>query len=124
MKKLNVALIGYKFMGKAHSYALLATPFFFKTGIEPVRKVLVGRHAGPLRQAAQDFGWEEYATDWREVVRRPDIDIVDIATPPNTHAEIAIAAAEAGKHIFCEKPFTVTVEEAERTLGRRRSVPG
>ena len=55
MKKLNVALIGYKFMGKAHSYALLATPFFFKTGIEPVRKVLVGRHAGPLRQAAAGF---------------------------------------------------------------------
>ena len=116
VKKLNVALIGYKFMGKAHSYALLATPFFFKTGIEPVRKVLVGRHAGPLKQAAQDFGWEECATDWREVVRRPDIDVVDIATPPNTHAEIAIAAAEAGKHIFCEKPFTVTVEEAQRAL--------
>ena len=64
----------------------------------------------------EDFGWEEYATDWREVVRRPDIDVVDIATPPNTHAEIAIAAAEAGKHIFCEKPFTVTVDEAERAL--------
>jgi len=116
MKKLNVALIGYKFMGKAHSYGLLATPFFFKTGVEPVRKVLVGRHAGPLEQAARDFGWEEFATDWREVVRRPDIDVVDIATPPSTHAEIVIAAAEAGKHIFCEKPFTVTVEEAQRAL--------
>lgn len=116
MQKLNIALIGYKFMGKAHSYALMATPFFFKTGIEPCRKVIVGRHEGPLRQAAQDFGWEEISTDWREVVRRPDIDVIDIATPPNTHAEIAIAAAEAGKHIFCEKPFTVTVDEAQRTL--------
>jgi predicted dehydrogenase len=116
VKKLNVAMIGYKFMGKAHSYALMSTPFFFKTGIEPVRKVIVGRHEGPLKQAAEDFGWEEYSTDWREVIRRPDIDVVDIATPPNTHAEIAIAAAEAGKHIFCEKPFTVTVAEAERTL--------
>ena len=103
-------------MGKAHSYALMATPFFFKTGIEPVRKVIVGRHEAPLKQAARDFGWEEYSTDWREVVARPDIDVVDIATPPSTHAEIAIAAAKAGKHIFCEKPFTATVEEAERTL--------
>jgi predicted dehydrogenase len=116
MKKLSVALIGYKFMGKAHSYGLMACPFFFKTGIEPVRAVIVGRHEGPLRQAAQDFGWREWSTDWRETVRRPDIDVVDIASPPNTHAEIAIEAARAGKHIFCEKPFTVTVAEAERAL--------
>jgi predicted dehydrogenase len=116
MKQLNIALIGYKFMGKAHSYALMACPFFFKHGIEPVRKVIVGRHAEPLKQAAADFGWAEWSTDWRTVVNRPDIDVVDIATPPSTHAEIAIAAAQAGKHIFCEKPFTVTVEEAERAL--------
>jgi predicted dehydrogenase len=116
VKTLNVALIGYKFMGKAHSYALMATPFFFKTGINPVRKVIVGRSEGPLKQAAADFGWDEHSTDWREVVARVDIDVIDIATPPCTHAEIAIAAAEAGKHIFCEKPFTVTVEEARRVL--------
>jgi predicted dehydrogenase len=67
-----------------------------------------------LQKAAETFGWEEHSTDWREVVRRPDIDAVSIVTPPNTHAEIAIAAAEAGKHIFCEKPFTVTVEEAQQ----------
>jgi predicted dehydrogenase len=116
MKRLNIALIGYKFMGKAHSYGLMACPFFFKHGIEPVRKVIVGRHAEPLAQAAAAFGWEESSTDWRAVVRRPDIDVVDIATPPSSHAEIAIEAARAGKHIFCEKPFTVTVEEAERVL--------
>lgn len=116
MKKLNFAMIGHGFMGKAHSYALLATPFFFKTGIEPVRRVIVGRNPERLRQAAETFGWEEHSTDWREVVRRPDIDAVSIVTPPNTHAEIAMAAAEAGKHIFCEKPFTVTVEEAQQTL--------
>ncbi|MCX6907313.1 MAG: Gfo/Idh/MocA family oxidoreductase, partial [Verrucomicrobia bacterium] len=87
-----------------------------KTGIEPVRKVIVGRHPAPLKQAAADFGWEECATDWREVVRRPDIDVVDIASPPNTHAEIVIEAARAGKHIFCEKPFTVTVAEASQAL--------
>ena len=116
MRKLSFAMIGHGFMGKAHSYALLATPFFFKTGIEPVRRVIVGRNPGPVKQAAETFGWEEYATDWREVVRRPDIDAVAIVTPPNTHAEMAIAAAEAGKHILCEKPLTVTVEEARRTV--------
>lgn len=115
MKKLNFAMIGHGFMGKAHSYALMATPFFFRTGLEPVRKVIVGRNAEKAKQAAQLFGWDEYSCDWQEVVRRPDIDAVVIVTPPNTHSAIAIAAAEAGKHIFCEKPFTITVEEAERT---------
>ncbi len=116
MRKINIALIGYKFMGKAHSQGLMDCPFFFKTGIEPVRKVIVGRHEAPLRQAAENFGWEEYSTDWHEVVRRPDIDVVDIASPPNTHAEIAIEAARAGKHVFCEKPFTVSLAEAEKAL--------
>jgi predicted dehydrogenase len=116
MRQLNVALIGYKFMGKAHSYALMAAPFFFKHGIQPVRKVICGRNEKLVKQAAADFGWAEYATDWREVVSRPDIDMVDIASPPNTHSEIAVAAAEAGKHIFCEKPFAVTVAEAEQAL--------
>ena len=115
-RKLNIALLGYKFMGKAHSYALLATPFFFKTGIEPVRKVICGRSEGPLKQAAEDFGWEEFSTDWRATVHRDDIDAVSIVTPPATHAEMAIEAARAGKHIFLEKPFTVTVREAEQTL--------
>jgi predicted dehydrogenase len=116
MKQLNVALIGYKFMGKAHSSALMEYPFFFKDGVQPVRKVIVGRHGTPLKQAAADFGWEEYSTDWRAVVNRPDIDVVDIATPPSSHAEMVIEAARAGKHIFCEKPFTSTLEEADRAL--------
>ena len=116
MRKLNFALLGYKFMGKAHSYALLATPFFFKTGIQPVRKVICGRHERPLRQAAEDFGWEEYSTDWRETVRRDDIAAVSIVTPPSVHAEMVIEAARAGKHIFCEKPFTVTTNEAREAL--------
>ena len=116
MKKLNFAMVGHGFMGKAHSYALLATPFFFNTGIEPVRKVIVGRSEQKAKQAADSFGWEEYSTDWREAVCRPDIDAVSIVTPPNTHAAIAIAAANAGKHIFCEKPFTIGVGEAESAL--------
>lgn len=92
----------------------MATPFFFKTGIEPVRKVICGRHEGPLKQAADDFGWEEHSTDWRETVRRDDIDVVSIVTPPASHAEMAVEAARAGKHIFCEKPFTVAEAEAEQ----------
>jgi predicted dehydrogenase len=94
----------------------MACPFFFKNGIEPVRKVIVGRNEAPLKQAAADFGWEEYSTDWRAVVNRPDIDVIDIASPPNTHSEIAIEAARAGKHIFCEKPFTISVEEGRCAL--------
>jgi len=119
-RKLNIALLGHGFMGKAHSYAYLATPFFFNTGILPVRKVIWGPVEGPVRQAAEAFGFEEYSTDWRAVVRRPDVDVVDIVTPPSTHAEMAVAAAEAGKHIFCEKPFVLSVEEAERTLSAVR----
>jgi predicted dehydrogenase len=115
-RKINIALLGHGFMGKAHSYALLATPFFFKTGIEPVRKVVWGPVEGPVKQAAEAFGFEEYSTDWRAVLQRPDIDVVDIVTPVSAHAEMAIAAAEAGKHVFCEKPFTLTVKEAQRAV--------
>ena len=115
-RKLNVAMLGHGFMGKAHSFALMATPFFFKTGIEPVRKVIFGPVEGPAKQAAETFGWEEYSTDWREVVNRPDIDMVSIVTPTGLHAEMAIEAAKAGKHIFCEKPFTANAEEARAVV--------
>ncbi|MDH7570944.1 MAG: Gfo/Idh/MocA family oxidoreductase [Armatimonadota bacterium] len=111
-KKLNVALIGYKFMGKAHSNAFRQAPVFFDLELEPVMKVLVGRDEAGVKAAAQKFGWESYATDYREVVNRPDIDLVDIVTGNTSHAEIAIAAAKAGKHVFCEKPLAMTVEEA------------
>jgi predicted dehydrogenase len=116
VKDINFAMIGHGFMGKAHSYALLATPFFFESGIQPVRKVICGRNPVTLQAAAENFGWEETSTDWRATIQRDDIDAVTIVTPPNTHAEIIVAAAEAGKHIFCEKPFTATVEQAEHAL--------
>lgn len=119
-KQLNIALLGHGFMGKAHSYGYLATPFFFDTGRVPVRKVIWGPEEKPLRQAAERFGWEEYSTDWRSIVARPDIDVVDIVTPPSMHAEMIVAAAQAGKHVFCEKPFTVTVAEAEAALAAVR----
>ncbi|MBI3948353.1 MAG: Gfo/Idh/MocA family oxidoreductase [Armatimonadetes bacterium] len=115
-KKLNVALIGYKFMGKAHSNAFRQAPAFFDLDAEPVMKVLVGRDAAGVKAAAEKMGWEGYATDYREVVSRPDIDLVDITTGNTSHAEIAIAAAKAGKHVFCEKPLAMSVAEASEML--------
>jgi predicted dehydrogenase len=116
MQEINVALIGYKFMGKAHSYAIDNAPFFFKDGVKPIKKVIVGRTEHLVKQAADEFGWEEYATDWREVIHRDDIDVIDIATPTDSHLEIALEAAKAGKHIFCEKPLGMNANEAKQML--------
>jgi predicted dehydrogenase len=116
MAHLNVALIGYAFMGRAHSNAYRQVGRFFSPKYLPRMKVLVGRTAGSVKAAAEQLGWEEAATDWREVIRRKDIDIVDIATPGDSHAEIAIEAAKAGKVVFCEKPLANTVKEAEKML--------
>ncbi len=116
MKTLNIAMIGYRFMGKAHSFAFGNTPFFFDRDINPVKKVICGRNEPMVRDAAGQFGWEAYETDWRKVVNRPDIDIVDIATPPVNHCEIALAAIANGKHVFCEKPLAMNADEARRML--------
>ncbi|MHB0874694.1 MAG: Gfo/Idh/MocA family protein [Anaerolineae bacterium] len=112
MRKLNVALIGYKFMGKAHSNAWQSAPRFFDLPAEPVLKVVCGRHSGPLQAFARRWGWQEAETDWRRAVERPDIDVVDIALPTYLHHDVAIAAAEAGKHIFCEKPVALSSGQA------------
>ena len=116
MRTLNVAIIGTKFMGKAHSNAWLNAPRFFDMGIKPVLKVACGRDEADLNAFAANWGWEETETDWRRVLERDDVDIVDISVPTYLHHDIAIAAAEAGKHIFCEKPFAVTLEEAQEML--------
>jgi predicted dehydrogenase len=113
-QRLNVALLGTKFMGKAHSHAWSSAGKFFDLPAEPVLKVAVGRDKASLDEFAARWGWEETATDWKQVVARPDIDIVDIATPTALHCEMAVAAAEAGKQIFCEKPLALDVAEAER----------
>jgi len=113
-RRLNVALIGTKFMGKAHSHAWSSAAKFFDLPAEPVLKVAVGRDRPALTEFADRWGWEETATDWREVIRRPDVDVVDIATPTALHCEMAVAAAEAGKQIFCEKPLAIDVAQAER----------
>ncbi|NQW48727.1 MAG: Gfo/Idh/MocA family oxidoreductase, partial [Planctomycetes bacterium] len=111
-KRLNVALIGTKFMGKAHSHAWSSVAKFFDLPAEPVLKVAVGRDRESLESFANRWGWEEIATDWRAVIARDDIDIVDIATPTALHCEMAVAAARAGKHIFCEKPLALNVAQA------------
>lgn len=112
MRTMNVAIFGTKFMGKAHSNAWLNAPRFFDMGIKPVLKVAVGTDPESTAQFAERWGWEESETDWRKVVTRPDIDIIDISTPTYLHHEMAMAAAENGKHIFLEKPFSITLAEA------------
>jgi predicted dehydrogenase len=116
-RKLNVALIGYDFMGRAHSNAWRqAARFFNDIPLDPVLKVVVGRTEAKVVEARERLGFEQHSTSWQEVLARPDIDAVDICTPGDSHAEIAIAAAEAGKAILCEKPLANTVGEAERML--------
>ncbi|MFB7638929.1 Gfo/Idh/MocA family protein [Peribacillus butanolivorans] len=112
--EVRIGMIGYQFMGKAHSHAYRDIPFFFKTNAKPVLKAISGRNEEALKEAAEDMGWESYETDWRKLIERDDIDVIDIVTPNHTHAEIAIAAAEAGKHIITEKPLALTLEEAKR----------
>lgn len=112
MKTMNVAIIGTKFMGKAHSNPWLNAPRFFDMEIKPILKVACGRNEADLKDFAQRWGWEETETDWRKVVERDDIDIIDISVPTYLHHEIAVAAAKAGKHIFLEKPFAITLDEA------------
>jgi predicted dehydrogenase len=104
------------FMGKAHSNAYRQVAPFFSPRLTPRLKVICGRTRSNVEAAAREYGWDEAATDWEEVIARKDIDIVDVATPGDLHAPIAIAAARAGKVVFCEKPLANTVAEADRML--------
>jgi predicted dehydrogenase len=112
-RSLRVAMIGHGFMGAAHSQGWRTAPRFFDLPLTPRMSVVVGRDPAATQRAADAWGWESSATGWREVIARDDIDVVDIVTPGDTHAEIAIAALEAGKHVLCEKPLANTVAEAE-----------
>ncbi|MFF1828387.1 Gfo/Idh/MocA family protein [Paenarthrobacter sp. NPDC058040] len=111
-RPLGVAAIGYAFMGKAHSNAWRNVASFFDVPAFE-QKVLVGRDATQVAEAAAKYGWAESATDWRDVIDRDDIDIIDICAPGWMHAEIAIAALQAGKHVLVEKPLANTLAEAE-----------
>jgi predicted dehydrogenase len=113
---LNIGLIGYAFMGKAHSNAWRQVRAFFSPRLEPRLKVICGRDRAKTQEAAHRYGWDEVATEWQDVIARKDIDLIDICTPGDSHAEIAIAAAAAGKAVFCEKPLANTTAEAESML--------
>jgi len=110
---LSVGMVGYAFMGAAHSQAWRTAPRFFDLPLEPATTVVCGRDAARVAEAADRLGWAEAETDWRRLLERDDIDLIDICTPGDTHAEIAIAALDAGKHVLCEKPLANTVAEAE-----------
>ncbi|PZE20412.1 Gfo/Idh/MocA family protein [Paenibacillus xerothermodurans] len=109
-------MIGYKFMGKAHSHAYRDVPFFFDVPAVPVLQAIAGRDEAGVQAAASRMGWLSHETDWRRLIERKDIDLIDIVTPNYMHAEMAIAALEAGKHVLCEKPLAMSADQAKRML--------
>lgn len=121
---LGVAVIGYSFMGKAHSNAWRNVGAFFPDTPAVAQRVLVGRDEQAVGRAAARYGWAESATDWRSVLERDDIDIVDICTPGHLHAELGLAALAAGKHVLMEKPLANSVEEAERLVAAADEAAG
>lgn len=111
-KTLRVGLIGYQFMGKAHSNAYRQLNHFFSLPYQIEMATICGRNEEGVKSAAELYGWKNYETDWRKVVDDPNIDVIDISTPGDSHCEIAVAAANAGKMVFCEKPIANTLAEA------------
>ena len=112
-KKLNVGIIGYGFMGRTHSNAFRTVNNFFDLEYEPVLKAVCARDGGKAKAFAEQWGYESVETDWKKLIARKDIDLIDIASPNNTHARIAEAAAAAGKMILCEKPLAMNGPQAE-----------
>jgi predicted dehydrogenase len=116
MKPLRIGIIGYGFMGRTHSNAFKQVSQFFDLEYKPVLQAVCARDAGKAKAFAQQWGYQSVETDWRKLIERDDIDVIDIAAPNNVHAEIAIAAAKAGKAILCEKPLAMTGPEAEKMV--------
>ncbi len=115
-RSVRVGMIGYQFMGRAHSHAYHDVARFFPLDVEPEKAVICGRDRAGVEAARERLGWQESETDWRRVVERDDVDLIDVCTPNNRHAEIAIAAAEHGKHVLCEKPLAMNLAEARSML--------
>ena len=116
MKPLNVGMLGYGFMGRAHSNAYLQVGHFFERETRPVLKACSGRNKEKLEAFAGAWGYESMETDWRKLVERDDVDLVDVCVPNVMHHDVVIAAAEAGKMIVCEKPLAMNAAEAEAML--------
>ncbi|MEV3988049.1 Gfo/Idh/MocA family oxidoreductase [Streptomyces sp. NPDC049837] len=112
-RTIGIGMVGYAFMGAAHSQGWRTVGRVFDLPLRPVLAAVCGRDAAAVRAAADKHGWAAAETDWRDLVVRDDVDVVDICTPGDSHAEIAVAALEAGKHVLCEKPLANTVAEAE-----------
>jgi predicted dehydrogenase len=113
---VGVAVIGYGMMGRAHAYAYTLAPRIRPLPVTPRLRVITGRDAEAVERAAGAYGFDSWSTDWREAVERDDVEIVDVCTPPGTHAEIAEAAAAAGKAVLCEKPLALDYPQAARAL--------
>ncbi|MFF3403651.1 Gfo/Idh/MocA family protein [Streptomyces sp. NPDC002659] len=122
--RLGIGMVGYAFMGAVHSQGWRTVGRVFDLPFEPHLAAVCGRNRQAARAAADKLGWASAETDWRDLIRRDDIDLVDICTPGESHAEIAIAALDAGKHVLCEKPLANTVEEAEAMAAAAARSPG
>ncbi|TMR92503.1 Gfo/Idh/MocA family protein [Nonomuraea basaltis] len=120
---IGVGMVGYAFMGRVHSQAWRSVGAFFDLPLAPRMAVLAGRSKERTEAAAAQLGWAGVETDWRELVKRDDVQIVDICTPGDSHAEIAVAALAAGKHVICEKPLATTVAEAEAMVRAAAAAP-
>ncbi|MCP4397877.1 MAG: Gfo/Idh/MocA family oxidoreductase [bacterium] len=116
MKAINIGLIGYRGIGKVHSHSYRNVSAFFDINVTPIPKVLCGQDEEAAEQSAKAYGWEEWSTDWQEVVQRGDIDLIAICTPNYLHSRIALEAAKAGKAIICEKPLASSLSEAIEML--------
>lgn len=120
MAEIGVGMVGYKFMGRTHSNAYRQVARFFDVDPQPRMVALAGRDEASVKGAAEELGWESYVTDYRGLIERDDIQLVDVASPGFTHKEIVVAALEAGKHVLCEKPLANTLEEAQEMLTAAR----
>jgi predicted dehydrogenase len=118
--EIGVGLVGYKFMGRAHSNAYRQLPRFFDVDPVPRMAAICGRDDAGVKEAADSLGWESHETDYRRLMERDDVGLVDVVTPGNTHREIVLAALEAGKHVICEKPLANSLAEAEEMLAAAR----
>jgi len=116
-KEVGIGLIGYAFMGKTHSNAYRQVDkFFTDLEVKPILRAICGRNEANVARAAEQFGFESYETDFRKLIDRPDIDIIDVSSPGNEHLPMAIAAAQAGKTVFCEKPLGNNLNEARHMM--------
>ena len=120
MAEIGVGLVGYKFMGRAHSNAYRQLPRFFDVDPVPRMAAICGRDEAGVREAAGSLGWESHETDYRRLIERDEVGLVDVVTPGNTHRDIVLAALGAGKHVICEKPLANSLAEAEEMLAAAR----